>query len=188
MIKLVLLSVCAALTAVLVLQWRDWPPPLPTPSADPGVDGAEVLTTDTQSPAVPTMPPPEHYAVIAERPLFLAGRRPIEEEPPEPEEEPEEEEVADLAQLDVTAILVLSPDNASVWLKEPGTPDLVRLRPGDAFKGWQVAEILPDQVLMERQGRREALDLLDFSRPNADSGRRGRMPGLPPNRPLRPPR
>jgi hypothetical protein len=184
--KLLLILISAGLATVLFLQWRDWPPSLPSTAATSTVDAAEVLGDAPEAPAVPTMPPPEAYAAIAERPLFLPGRRPIEDEPQDVGENLEEE-VVELTQLDVTAILMLSSENASVWIKQPGTPELIRLRPGDAFKGWRVAEIKPDHIVMARQDRRETLNLMEFSQPKTAPGHLPRRLGLPPNRPHRPP-
>lgn len=168
--KKILLLISVALAAVLAMQWRDWPRPSPAGDALPVQGSAELTISPAASPAVASLGPREDYAVISERPLFVPSRRPPEEEP-EAQTEDIAAEIADLERLDVSAILILSPENASVWLKDPAVADrsLVRLRVGDVYEGWTVADIKTDQVVMETQGATHTLELLDFSRPDAQS-------------------
>jgi hypothetical protein len=119
--------------------------------------------------------PEEDYAMVMERPLFLPERRPPEDEPvEEPEEEDASAEIADIRRLDVTATLILSATDASVWVRDPEGPELLRLRLGDDYEGWTVAGIEHDRVIFERQGKTEALDLMNFSRPDVAKGRPAR--------------
>ncbi len=172
--KLVLLGIVAGLALILLLQWQDWQETLPEPpvSAMP----SELLEGPSGAPPsaeLSLLKPENDYLAVMERPLFLPDRRPVPEElnldTPDLDEE-----IADLASLDVTATLILSPTDASVWLRDTQHQELVRLRLGDRYQGWQVAQINSDHILLERQGVTETLQLIDFSRS-----------AVPPRRPAR---
>lgn len=168
--KKVLLILSIGLAVVLIMQWRDWSQPLPDGDKLPVQESSNSTLRAVDPPTVASLRPPEDYAEIAERPLFVPTRRPFVEEPQEANQDLTEE-IADLERLDLSAILILSPDNASVWLKDPARADrsLVRLRRGDLYQGWTVADIKEQQIIMERQGTTQALELLDFSRPKGQS-------------------
>jgi len=174
--KRVLVVIAVVLVAILLLQWRGWPTELPDGvPATPTAEVADMPAGPASADAAPMPRPPEDYVVVMERPLFLPERRPPEDEP---EEEPVEDlsaEIADLAKLDVTATLILSPTDASVWVRDPDRPELLRLRLGDDYEGWTVAGIEHDRVRMERQGETETLDLLNFSSPGPARDRPGRQ-------------
>lgn len=162
--KRVQLTVALVLMAVLLLQWRDWPQESAQAIA-PESSGAVVDMPEAPS-AAESAPIPRHkedYAGVMERPLFLPDRRPPENEPVEGSVDGQAAEVTDLSGLDLTATLILSPTDASIWVRDPERPALLRLRLGDDFKGWTVAKIEGDRVVMERQGVEETLNLLDFS-------------------------
>jgi hypothetical protein len=163
--KRLLLGFVLVLAAILLFQWRDWRLELPGALAPDAVPEVEMASAPASPEAAPMPRPEEDYIAVLERPLFLPERRPPEDEPvEEPADEDLAAEVADLARLDVTATLILSPTEASVWVRDPDQPELVRLRLGDDYEGWTVAKIEGDRILMERQGMQETLDLLDFSR------------------------
>lgn len=176
--KLVLLGIAAVLALILLLQWQDWQESLPEPrAADLPAELIEGPSGPPPSAQLSLLRPEDEYLAVTTRPLFLPDRRPVPEEPNA--ETPDlEEEIADLASLDVTATLILSPSEASVWLRDTQQRELVRLRLGDRYQGWQVAQINGDHILLERQGVTEKLQLLDFSRPNVQPRRPARA--LPP--------
>ncbi|MBK5937918.1 hypothetical protein CCR96_01200 [Halochromatium roseum] len=109
--------------------------------------------------------PEEDYVSVMERPLFLPDRRPLPDEPADSSAADTSAEATDLAHLDVSATLILAPDQASVWLRDPKRQDLLRLRLGDDYEGWTVAEITPNNIRMERQGATETLELFNYSAP-----------------------
>jgi hypothetical protein len=175
----------AAGILILFLQWKDWPPDFtemnvdgtgPTDLVDgdaPTLDALDALESETSK---------EAYATVVERPLFRPDRQ-----PPPPEEEavqasgaPELE--TSLDGMDLSAVII-TPGLVSAWVKDPGSPKLRRLRIGDDFEGWSVNGILPDRVLLERQGVENALILRNYGQ---------LAPSDPPlhgqRRPPRPPR
>lgn len=175
------------LAAVLGWQWRDWPPPATQPRAE---DAASAKVKTPQPPRenpldlLTPLGEKEEYAVVTERPLFLPGRRPPSEEPEE-EVAPEPEKAADLARLDLNAVLI-TPAGSSAWVRDPANKDLVRLRPGDDLEGWSVQEILSDRVLLERQGETDTLILRDYKNMPPPKPPRGRPAARKP--PKKPPR
>jgi hypothetical protein len=139
----------------------------------------------------PEARPESDFAAIMERPLFTPDRRPPDVTPPPQPEEDLSAEVAELTKVDVSATLILSPSDASVWLRDPASNELVRFRLGDEYEGWRIAEILSDRVLFERQGVRETLELHNFSQgkpvsgapPSPGNDRRTRLPSRAPRQP-----
>lgn len=184
--KRLLLGIAILLLGLLLWQWRHWRQPLPRLETEAGAGLSELVSAPAvpdPAQAIPMLRPENDYLVVLERPLFLPERRPPPDEPIEDIPDDVTEEVAELARLNVNATLILSPNEASVWLRDPDRPDLVRLRLGDEYKGWTVAGIEPDYVVMERQGTTETLDLWDFSAPNARVGRPPDARSSAPSRP-----
>ena len=159
-----LLAVIAfGLSLLLVWQWQDWPPPSPNPDATGlAAPPAEVVSKPAESPLDRLSPLGEkdEYAAVNERPLFLPDRRPPSLDPEEP---PAEDPglSTDLAGLDLNAVLI-TPSEASAWIRDPKEKKVVRLRLGDEMAGWSVKEILADRILLERQGERDTLILRDY--------------------------
>lgn len=161
--KALLALLVLTLAAVLVWQWREWPP------SAPGPDSADAQLTPAETPAQPTENPldlltpleeKDEYLIVTERPLFRPERRPLTEEPEEGTAA-ESEPPSDLARLDLNAILI-TPSESSAWIRDPTKKELVRLRPGDDLGGWSVLEIHTDRLLLERQGEKDTLVLRDY--------------------------
>lgn len=149
--------VALVLGVILAWEWYSWQPPKPpvvevsgekSPDAPPEVVLAE-------------LPEPEHYGVVAERPIFTQDRRPPKGEPTA-KEEPVTEEPTPLPDFDLTAIL-LTPAGKTAWLKKPGGMGIERLLEGDQLEGWTLSQIREDRVILERQGEKNTLVLRDFS-------------------------
>jgi len=171
--KLILLGISMLLGLILLLQWQDWRQQLPTsPEAAVPAELLEGPSDPPPSAELGILQPEDDYVAVMERPLFLPDRRPAPEASDAEQTPNLDEEIAELERLDVTATLILSPTEASVWLRDLGQKDLVRLRPGDQYQGWTVAQINRDHILMERQGVTEKLELLDFSKPALPPPRR----------------
>jgi hypothetical protein len=157
--------IASALLGLLILQWKDWPPP-PSRAGLGEKPVVESGPADTLADPLAKLKPPaerDHYASIIERPLFRPDRKP---EPP-PDEAPET--VAGpaagvgLETLDLNAVMI-TPTLVAAWVKDPSQPKIQRLRIGDDLAGWSVRDILDDRVLFERQGEEYALILRDYSK------------------------
>jgi general secretion pathway protein N len=70
-------------------------------------------------------------------------------------------------------------------VKDPSAASLKRLRLGDEHAGWSVKDILPDRLVLERQGETNELLLRDFSKAQPAPGT-GPAPAAQ-NPPARPP-
>jgi hypothetical protein len=162
--KILLGVLAVALLAVLVLQWRNWPPPEGVAGADAVQPPPKDAASGGRSPMALLDPPvdKEEYAVVTERPLFLPDRRPPTEEPDEGNEDaPADTQETDLARFDLSAV-VITPQERTVWVRDPNKPDLLKLRSGDELEGWTVKEIREDELELERQGQTDTLVLRDY--------------------------
>jgi general secretion pathway protein N len=162
--QLGLLILAGVLAAILAMEWVGWPPAPPHAGELNGQASAHV-SAKPNGPANPTdllvpLEDREQYAVIMERPLFLPDRRPPEEEPEEKQEQKAETD-ADIASLDLNAILI-SPGKISAWIRDPKEKQLIHVRPGDDVHGWVVHEILGDRLILERHGESDTLVLRDY--------------------------
>lgn len=166
--KILLSFAILALSGLLVLQWRDWPPESPTASNAANAMGNATTETPTAeseeaqatSELLPPPPAIEDYASVTERPLFLPDRRPPPEQPKE-EQPLEPEQLTELDGVDLTAVII-TPSTVSAWVRRPGQRETVRLRLGDDFDGWTVKTIEPQQLELERQGETDRLVLRDY--------------------------
>ncbi|MGB5832006.1 MAG: hypothetical protein WBG92_08445 [Thiohalocapsa sp.] len=160
--KITLAFAVLLLCAVLLLQWRDWPPGVPAPPTGTSSEITEPTSGETSAGSEILLPPQaiEDYASVAERPLFLPDRRPPPDDP-EPEEDAMPEQLTELDGIDVTAVLI-SPSSVSAWVRRPNQRETTRLRLGDEFDGWTVEKIEPDRIVLERQGETDQLVLRDY--------------------------
>jgi general secretion pathway protein N len=163
-LKLALLILAGVLAAILAREWAGWPPAPPQASDQ----GGHTSLPETHKPKAPASPndlllpleDKEQYAVIMERPLFLPDRRPPEEEPEEKQEQKAETD-ADIASLDLNAILI-SPGETSAWIRDPKEKQLIHVKPGDGLHGWVVQKILSDRLVLQRQDESDTLVLRDY--------------------------
>jgi hypothetical protein len=153
-----------ALAAVLVAQWRDWPPPASHRGTGLEQGAADApVASHPLTPADLLDPPAEKadYLDITERPLFLPDRRPPAEQP-EVADSAEETAGEALDGLDVTAI-VITPAESVAWVRSPAKPAAEKLRLGDELHGWTVKAIEEDAIELERQGESSTLVLRDYA-------------------------
>jgi len=158
-----LVLIVLALAVVIVWEWWGWSPASPAshvsePAGLPTDLSSRSAENQTDLSALPRER--DEYAVVTERPLFLPDRRPPSEESDE-DETTEADLPADLAKLDLNAVLI-TPSESTAWIRDPEKKELIRLRPGDEFSGWAVQEILSDRILLERQGSKDTLVLRDY--------------------------
>ncbi|MCP5305417.1 MAG: hypothetical protein H6953_08215 [Chromatiaceae bacterium] len=156
------IAIC--LGVVLVAQWYGWslgdavtaslvPPP--------AVEEPDPATMAATLPKGTTLGALEDYAVIIERPLFSSDRRPAEQEA--------SGDVklisAGRPQILLSGVVAVQGDYQA--LVTPGSSEAIKVSVGDDIEGWQVAEILPDSLVLTRDSRREVFELRVAPAPNA---------------------
>lgn len=157
-------GVMLALALMLLYQWKDWPPaPPPAGMNDDSASQNAVTEESTPDPLDQLASPDtkDAYSSLTDRPLFRPERRPDDEAESAEEAVPETDLEASLAGMDLSAVII-TPTLVTAWVKDPTQERLRRLRIGDEFAGWSVQTILPDRVLLERQGVQDALILRDY--------------------------
>jgi hypothetical protein len=166
-----------ALIAILVLQWRDWPPRVePASAGDELGDTATTAIADPQSPLELLEPPleKEQFTGVTERPLFRPDRRPPAETPEEAEP-PQETTNIELDSLDLAAIIE-TPEESFVMIRFPSNQKLQRLRVGQEEEGWTLKAIKGDEIELERQGKTDTLVLRNYSKSPPPAARRPARP------------
>lgn len=179
MIKWLPRLVALMLGAVLLVQWQDWPrPPSRAGLDEPLAPGSGALGQTDQEARLGLQPavPKESYASVTERPLFRPDRRPLDLSELPTDEVPQPEDTASLDGMDLNAVII-TPALTTAWVKDPSQPKTRQVRVGDDLGGWEVQEILPDRLLLERQGERNTLILRDYSQAG---------PSVAPTTPIRP--
>lgn len=172
------------LTLMLLYQWKDWPlAPPPAGLNDSSASEAAVAEDSAPDPLDQLASPDtkDAYSSLTERPLFRPERRPDDETESVEDTVPETDLEASLAGMDLSAVII-TPTLVTAWIKDPAQERLRRLRIGDEFAGWSVQTILPDRVLLERQGVQDALILRDYgnlSPTNSPMSAPRQMPEMP---------
>jgi len=142
----------AAIAAVLLLQPADLP--------ESGIRIAEqALETDPRS---LTLPPPDAYAVIAERPLFDPDRRAPAPPSPPAEAAAPEKTPPEAAPSPPAGRLhgVIGDGGEWIILYQPNAQAAVRrIRVGENLENWRVIDVHPQQVLLEQRGVHHSLHL-----------------------------
>lgn len=151
-----LLSVCAVLLIVLVFE-------IILSKAMNSSEQNDTVTAPDDASRQITLPDLEFsgktldsYADMVERPLFIEGRRPLSETD-EPSVKLEESKIDDLLLMGIYSLekqLV-----ALFRAKEQSHDVYLKKRVGDEVSGWQIVEVQSDQVLLERDGKKENLKL-----------------------------
>ncbi|UHD14215.1 hypothetical protein [Thiocapsa bogorovii] len=174
--------VLLALASTLFFQWKDWPPGPSGAGLDSASSPGPNTLAGSEPDAATQLPPPDPkdaYASVTDRPLFRPQRRPEEEVDPEEQASAESDTATSLEGMNLSAVII-TPTLVSAWIQDPNEPRLRRLRIGDDLEGWSVQTILPDRVLLERQGEQDALILRDYGKTPS--------PAAPMPVPRRPPR
>lgn len=180
--RALLSAVAFALAIVLLWQWGRWPPPPLRPNAVGSVSDRLDESSRPAATRLDQLSPlgeKEEYEIVKERPLFLPERRPPTDEP-EDEIAAEPTPLSDLTRMDLNAVLI-TPSQSLAWILDSATKELLRLRLGDELAEWSVQQILPDRVLLERQGEQDTLILRDYKNmpPSAPQRRRSAAPKAP---------
>lgn len=102
-----------------------------------------------------TLPPVETYAEMIDRPLFLSGRRPMEEQP---EGADAIDEQTFSGQLNIKLMGVIAvPKGGMTVLFVDSSGKYSRAEQDDTIEGWLVKEVKSDRVLLEQGGVVEEL-------------------------------
>jgi len=120
------------------------------------------IVVSPEVPSAATMPPQETYASIVERPVFIAGRRPVSGG--------ETEGTSSTFDLEVVGIVVSDGDRF-VLVKTPGGDQPEPVREGQVIAGWAIQAIGIDHVRL-RRGATELDVALDYTLPAPPSAPR----------------
>lgn len=157
--------ICLALTAIIVWQWRNWPPPrgvLPTNLTNEAGETRAPQPSETRLSLITPLNK-DDYGSVTDRPLFLSSRRPPEEEDPAKLEVPEAlAPETPLENLDLNAVII-TPTGAIAWVTTPSGPKPQKVQIGDELEGWKVKNITNDEVEMEGKTGSDRLVLRNFS-------------------------
>lgn len=153
--KAILAGLVLLLGAVVAAEWwyfysreGTWTPkPKPVTEAEGG-ERILPVAEDFQLPALGS------YDSIAERPLFVAGRRPPSEEPEEVVEETPVAVSLSPPGLSLLGVLI-TPEGSMALVRTQKPPEVKRLRVGDLVDGWQLAEIDPGRIVMSQGEQKE---------------------------------
>jgi type II secretory pathway component PulC len=97
----------------------------------------------------------ESYAVMAERPLFIEGRRPV----PEEEDETVAEDAAKIDDLELQGVYSVRDQKYALFSQQGKEQKFVKKSEGDEVSGWSLLEILTDRVILEQSGQEQSLML-----------------------------
>jgi len=148
---LALAAVCGGLAFVVYTELAASDPP-----AAPSV-GTTALPPAPAPAPVFTMPPPQSYAAVSERPLFSPSRRP-------PTAAATPAAASEISALSLTGIIISGDERiALVASGEPAT--VSRLKEGQTLGGWTVRSIQQDRVVLERDATQQELKLTEKARP-----------------------
>lgn len=153
MLALCLVAGCALLA--LVINWEIGS------SQDPGrFDRARLNDDANGTPDLPSgefeFPPLDAFAEFIERPLFSKTRRPYEP-PVDAKDKPQPKAVP--APDWVLVGTVITPEKPSALLWDKRHKQFVTLEPGMDSGGWQLVEVAPAVVILERGAARHQIEL-----------------------------
>ncbi len=130
---------------------------LPVPAGAPVATAAPEAAPELPLEAEFEMRPLETFSETLERPLFMATRRPPE---PQPEVDAPPPARPEAVGMELNGI-VISPTGRRALLRPLKSREVVRATEGQVIEGWTVQSILPDRVILQRDGVSEELRLVD---------------------------
>lgn len=95
----------------------------------------------------------EMYADMVERPLFIDGRRPVEES----EETSASVEESKIEDLTLMGVYIRDELSTAMFDVQDDKKQYVKKQLGDEISGWLIQEIHADRVVLERDGAMETL-------------------------------
>jgi general secretion pathway protein N len=104
-----------------------------------------------------SLPPLGSFAVVTERPLFSASRRP-------PPPQASQEAIRQSGTLALEGVILLHNQRLAL-ISHGRPPTLVRVPEGQEIEGWTVVSIRPDGIVLQRDATRQELKLVDKPTP-----------------------
>ena len=138
--------------------------------------GVAVLDADAWRLPADELPDLDSLDETVNRPLFIAGRRPVEEQTAAAPEAPAVDAPASPPPTIKLTAIVLAGQEPIAYALDPTTSSVLRMREGERVEGWEVASITADGLELRQRERLEFVGL----RPPA-----GPPPPPPPKRPSR---
>jgi hypothetical protein len=159
-VKLLLVLLNLVLAAVLTAEWW-FRPETPVPQPKPVDPGGQTSAASTGEAAPFRLAPEATFAVVAERPLFNKERRPPAEEEETDEAEQEQAEATPKG-LSLSAVVLEDNVKLALLWDEPAKK-VVRLHSGESYKGWRVAQIRADSLLLKSGDNQAELALRQYA-------------------------
>lgn len=158
--------IAVALTAVLALELVPETGPDPSEPTPPAMDAQAPEPADAPLAPVFSLPEPDRIHDMAERPLFVAGRR-----PPEPAPEPKKAaqpkpKPAKRPEFVLSAIV----REGNRWIAvvgslDRGAPPPAEVEVGGVVAGWKVERITAADVVLRRGKQRATVSLRHYPDP-----------------------
>ena len=145
----VLVAFCAILCGVIVHEMVR-PYRLAYHASSPGQDKGAVA--ETRGGADEVVPPLDAFSEIMKRPLFREDRRPFVPPPAPPPQEPETPRPAEpdiAAQISLRATIIIG-TKRSALIQVLGDGKQQKLRQGEVFNGWTLADVQSDSISMKK--------------------------------------
>ncbi len=163
-----LLAVCLLLLAVLFIEWQ-------TGKSDSQVAVIPTVTKQEQDPLIQlpklilTKQTAESYTQMVESPLFVQGRKPIENAT---EEEIIEEASGKIDDLVLQGLYSVQGKKIALFKAKGNDKKYLKKTEGEDVNGWQLIEIKADSVVMEQSGKKQSLML---RKPKLKSPKRAKL-------------
>jgi hypothetical protein len=163
--RLILLVAIVSFGGIVAAEWWLWRPESPEisvrqPSAAAVSESAAMEVKDY------SLPPLDQYRQIEERPLFIEGRRELEEEapqaPPPPPPAPPKPKTPAPA-VDLRGIMIIGNERIALLGRAVEKDGPTRLRKGDQIRDWTVSEISDDKLLLSNGSEQSSVELRKFS-------------------------
>ena len=154
---LLLIGVCA----LLYLIWAGLNRPLDLPD-QPAADGPATLPAPASPDARPAAPEMADYAIVVERPLFVAERTPylaLEPDPPPNQPGPQTAPMPGASAPFTLSAIVISAGQRLAVIHYGRDNRQQRIALGQSIDGWAFAAIEPRSVLVRKGDQAQTLEL-----------------------------